>query len=147
MSAPVEPAKTPVQCLLGLPLVRFMCSGAAAAVVDVAVFAFLNLGLAWPGLACNAVSRPSGGAVSFWVNKRWTFRHSEWRGTGREALRYLMLWLASFTLSGAILVAYRWILPAWSGADLVAKAAAEVTLGLISFGTQRCWVFRPPKAS
>lgn len=121
---------------------RFLLSGAAAGTTDFLLFTWLSRNAGWPLLACHLVSRPAGGTVSFTLNKLWTFGRRDARGTGRQALRYALLWGGTYLLSTALLALYRGVLPDHRSSDLLAKFAAEATTGVLSFLTQRFWVFR-----
>jgi putative flippase GtrA len=123
-------------------ITRFALVGICAAVTDLLLFWLLNQRLGWPRMGAQAVSRPAGGLMSFSLNKIWTFDNREMRAAPRQFMRYALLWAGGFLVSSLLIELYRAVLPSAGRYDFIAKMLAETTLGLLSFLTQRYWVFR-----
>ncbi len=118
---------------------RYLTVGAIAGLTDLLVYTTLAqlLGVHPPN--AHLVSRPIGGLVSFTLNKYWTFGNRGRASTPRQALRYLTIWFACYAASRVLLGFYYSTLQL---AAVPAKLAAECTVGIFSFLSQKFWTFR-----
>lgn len=124
---------------LGVQSLRFLISGSAAGLADLTVYTVLTKLFGLHPLQANLISRPLGGLVSFTLNKFWTFENRGRAATRHQALRYLCIWIASFAGSEALVGVYFKFLPLTA---VPAKLAAEGTVGILSFFSQKFWAFR-----
>ncbi|MDZ4198909.1 MAG: GtrA family protein, partial [Kiritimatiellia bacterium] len=92
--------------------------------------------------AAQAVSRTTGGMVSFTLNKLWTFENRDVRTMHLQMLRFITIWAVAYVSSTLLIEVYRGILGDVRRVDFIAKLFAEGTLGLLSFFAQRYWAFR-----
>lgn len=101
------------------------------------------VGLTHAGMAiepANVIGRVSGALLGFWLNGRITFAGDHHRMGRKQFLRFLLMWLATTTIStwamGSIddWFGLRW---AWA-----AKPAVEIVLGVIGFVLSRHWIYR-----
>jgi putative flippase GtrA len=125
--------------LLRVQYLRFLIVGGISALADLLVNTLLaEIGSLHPVWA-NLVSRPVGGAVSFTLNKMWTFRSMDWETAHAQALKYLGLWLTCYVCSSVLIGFYHDV----AGLrPILSKIAGEATLGLFSFFVQKYWTFR-----
>jgi putative flippase GtrA len=135
-----QPAK-PRGGLARLPgqTVKYLTVGLIAGLSDITVLALLSEVLSVSPLHANLVSRPLGGLVSFVLNKYWTFANQGRAPTHRQLFRYACIWLVCFAGSESLLGLY---LSLFELRPSLAKLAAECTLGVFSFLSQRYWTFR-----
>ena len=114
---------------------RFLLSALATAILDFAAFS-ASIGLGASLLTAVALGRLFGGLFNFVVNQRLVFK------VGREPLfeaaRYVLLVLALGTVSYALTVT---LVERFGWNVYLAKLAAEGSLFLVSFATQRVFVF------
>lgn len=118
---------------------RFVTVGAIAGGTDLAVNALLTEVFGFDPLHANPISRPLGGLVSFTLNKFWTFENRDLSTTHHQFLRYALIWMVSFTGSQCLVGFFSRVM------DLAAvptKLAAEGTVGIFSFLSQKLWAFR-----
>ncbi|MBI2339902.1 MAG: GtrA family protein [Deltaproteobacteria bacterium] len=113
-------------------------AAALSALSDIAVFTLLvHSGLFF--IYCQAVSRIVGGAVSFFINKHFSFDRHEGR-TLIEIRRFLLLYAVSYTLSFVLL----WFAhQRWGLRLLYAKPLADGTCFLFNFAVMKLYVYAP----
>lgn len=120
---------------------RFAVIGAGQNLTNLAVFATERaLGVA---LVPAALLAAAGGlAVSFTLNRRWTFPGSEGR-TRARVVRYLVVWLGCLAVA---LVALVLLVEVAHLPSLLAQVLILAVLGPLSYLVQRGWTFRPASA-
>ncbi len=118
---------------------RYLLVGAGSAVTDLSIYAALIRIAGWDPLLANLVSRPCGGLFSFVMNKTWTFGRREMRGTGRQGLRFLCVWIGAYALSEGLVALFT---RGGGFSPMVAKVAAEAVAGTCIFLSHRLWTFR-----
>lgn len=129
---------------LGGAFLRFLATGAGAAAVDLSTYALLVKVFGVHALIANLVSRPMGGLFSFTVNKFWTFANRDKARVHVQFVKYWVLWGAGYAMSEGLLALY---LSALHIPPLLAKPAAEATVGIVNFFALRLWVFREQNGS
>jgi putative flippase GtrA len=118
---------------------RYGLVAAGAAGGDWLVFALLVSGLGVPRLAALILARLAGAAVSFLLNRHWTWKAAKpgaWRGQGA---RFAALLLLSHGLAAALFAGLS------SGLGLAAypaKLGTDVILFAVNFLVMNGWVFR-----
>ena len=122
---------------------RFVTVGACAFAVDFLVYYLLTLEqggapLLSP-LVANLISRPCGGLVSFFFNKKWTF--SQWGSdpTHKQFIRFWVVYLISYTLSEIMVYMYHHVL---NFSARPTKILAELSVGGFNFLCHRFWTFK-----
>ena len=90
-------------------------------------------------LTANLISRPTGGFVSFALNKLWTFRGRSRHSAGRQLFRYWIVWGICFSVSETLVGLLHHVLGV---GPLLTKICAEGPAGLLSFLLQRLWTFK-----
>ncbi|KRG71638.1 GtrA family protein [Pseudoxanthomonas dokdonensis] len=93
-----------------------------------------------PLAAANVAGRVSGAALGFWLNGRVTFARADSVLGRRQALRFLIVWLALTLVSTALVAGigqHATLRTAW-----LAKPVVEVMLAGISFFISRHWIYR-----
>lgn len=114
--------------------------------VGAAVFA-LDLGTYWAlmnwlgswFLYAHFVSRTIGGAACFLLNRFVTFRRREPQGLWAEAVRFAVLYGASFVLASLLVYG----LVEWAGlSPMAGKVAAEILVFLFNYTVMKYWVMR-----
>lgn len=89
-------------------------------------------------VAAQAIARCVGGVVSFAINRKLSFGHSEGHGLSRESRRFLVLYCASYVLSIGTLTFFISVLdvPVY-----FAKILSDGTCFLFNFLGMRSYVF------
>jgi len=118
---------------LGLPMIgRFAVVGIANTLADIAIFAGLTaLGLV-PALA-NLFSYSCGIALSYALNRRWTFRA---QGSPQRMVKFALAMIAGLGLSTLLVAILATILPA-----VIAKILTVPVVFVWNFLLARYWVF------
>jgi len=119
--------------------VQYLLVGAMAAVTDLGVYSLLHVTTNLHPLQANLISRPLGGIVSFTLNKYWTFGNRRGAAIPVQFFRFSCVWTVCFAGSEALVGLYHEGLRLGA---VPAKLAAEATLALFSFLSQRYWTFR-----
>jgi putative flippase GtrA len=114
-------------------LQRFAGVGLVTTVLDIAMFAALTAAALPPALA-NVTSYSCGIALSYALNRRWTFGE---RASLAQALKFVVAMLSGLALSTLLLVILTSIMP-----PLAAKAATVPIVFLWNYHSSRQWVFR-----
>jgi putative flippase GtrA len=130
-------------------ILYYLAAGLISLLVDLAVFKLLvsdaellDRTLTLPGLhplAANAVSRPIGGLVCFFLNKHWTFKSRGRKASGMQFLSFWAVWAVSWTLSEILIWLFHEILH-WSGFS--SKLLAECIVVAFNYLCLRFWTFR-----
>lgn len=115
-------------------LARFAAVGAVTTLLDIALFAALTAAHL-PAGAANLLSYSCGIALSYALNRRWTFAAE---GSPGRAVRFVTATLAGLGASTLLVLAFASILP-----PVVAKALSVPIVFLWNYGASRLWVFRP----
>ena len=117
----------------------FVLMGLVQLVLDTMVTVLLSRA-GVPLATANVAGRIAGAALGFWLNGRVTFARTDSVLGSRQALRFLLIWLA-LTLVSTLLVAgigeHATLRTAW-----LAKPIIEVALAGISFFVSRHWIYR-----
>lgn len=123
---------------------RYASVGVLSTATDFTVLVLLTRHGQWTPYAANLVSRPSGGLVSFVLNKLWTFERREVRGTGQQAVRYVVVWLSAYVASSVLV----WVFSRHCGLTaLLSKIAAEIVVCPTVFLIMRHWTFKRQEAA
>ncbi len=118
---------------------RFATVGVVNTGVDVGLFAVFFYLMAWPLLLANAGGFVAAVAVSYVLNKTWTFADPS---RGREALRRGLAFLA-VAVGGLAIGSLAIWLAALVVPPILAKFASIGATFLWNFSVSRRWVFRP----
>ncbi|MBQ6582721.1 MAG: phosphodiester glycosidase family protein [Mogibacterium sp.] len=127
-------------------IVRFAAASLAGALTDYTLFLLLFALLeavitdTKAILFATILARCVSGLVNFFLNKHWSFRSDG--ATGREALRYGVLFLALMGLSSLGVMLLSSLLPVWA-----AKLLTDTLLFCLSYIVQQRWVFRTERIS
>jgi putative flippase GtrA len=117
---------------------KYVFVAALSAASDWLVFAALFTAFSSPILA-QATSRIFGAAVSFGVNKYWSFQSPRHRQALIEGPRFFALFIASYTLSLSL-----FSMSTFSGmSPWLAKLATDTICFFFNFLVMRFWVYRP----
>jgi putative flippase GtrA len=84
-------------------VIKFGVVGVANTVLDLALFSALTFGAHFPAPLANLVSYSSGIALSFWMNRSWTFRDRAARATSRQLAIFVMGNLVGLTISTTVI--------------------------------------------
>lgn len=117
--------------------IKFGVVGIANTAIDLAIFSALTFGANLPAPLANVVSYSSGIAVSFWLNRSWTFRD---RAT-REPVRQLAIFIVGNLAGLAITTGIVALLSKYIG-PLPAKIVSIGASFLWNFGFSNRMVFR-----
>ena len=77
--------------VLARELAKFGTVGAIAFTVDVGLLNLLNVGLGYAELRSKVAAAAVATAVAFALHRKWTFRHREQQGLGRESALFFAL--------------------------------------------------------
>lgn len=117
--------------------VRYGGTAASAATVDWIIFLTLNF-FGMPYLASQVLARVSGGIVSFFANRFWSFKAKQGRITV-QGRRFLLLYLVSYCLSISLLFLQVEIF----GMNLfVSKIIGDMTCFVFNFTVMNIYVFK-----
>jgi putative flippase GtrA len=106
--------------------------------VNLALFAFaLAMGAGYVAAAC--LGSVCGLAVSYVLNRLWTFSAGERAKLHHELGRYVLVFASAVLLGIAVLAI---LVEGVSLPEVAAQAIAIVTVAPLSFYVQRTWVFR-----
>lgn len=114
-------------------LLRFATVGAITTLLDVALFSALVAAAAPPATA-NLVSYSCGIAVSYLLNRSWTFRV---RHSHAQALKFCAATLTGLLISTALVAALATLMP-----PTLAKILSVPAVFAWNYLTARLWVFR-----
>jgi len=114
-------------------LLRFATVGAITTLLDVALFSALVAAAAPPAPA-NLVSYSCGIAVSYLLNRSWTFRV---RHSNAQALKFCAATLTGLLISTALVAALATLMP-----PTLAKILSVPAVFAWNYLTARLWVFR-----
>ena len=117
---------------------RFATVGVVNTGVDVGLFAFFFYVLTWPLLVANAGGFTAAVAVSYILNKTWTFADPS---RGREAIQRGFAFLA-VAVGGLGIGSLAIWLAALVAPPILAKLASVGATFLWNFTVSRRWVFR-----
>lgn len=112
---------------------RFAAVGAVTTCLDIAVFAALAAAGVAPTLA-NVASYSCGIALSYTLNRRWTFRR---RGSLMQALKFVLATTSGLLLSTILLALLTKVIP-----PLPAKLATLPVVFLWNYYSTKLWAFR-----
>jgi putative flippase GtrA len=114
-------------------LLRFATVGAITTLLDIVLFTMLT-GAAIPPAPANLVSYSCGIALSYVLNRSWTFgvRHSH-----AQALKFCAATLTGLLISTALVAALATVMPA-----TLAKILSVPIVFAWNYLTARLWVFR-----
>lgn len=115
--------------------IRFALVGSINTAVDLGIFAALTSLAGLPADRANAISYACGVAMSFVLNRGWTFRDAR-GGIAEQFTRFIVVSLASLLLSTMIVTALSSIMP-----DVFAKLSSLPVMFLWSYSMTRRFVF------
>ncbi|OQK16830.1 hypothetical protein AU255_02695 [Methyloprofundus sedimenti] len=119
---------------------RYILSGGIAYLVDITLFAILQLWFQLPIIHANIAARSAGAIAAFMLNKFWTFNASNTKFSS-SLLRYLSLWLINTALSSALLLTLK-TLSTTMFYIMGLKVLIETLLILSNFIICKLWVFK-----
>lgn len=102
---------------------RYISSGAVAAIVETSLFVAFYQGLHWPLLAANMLALCCALLLCFALHKHWTFGARG--GTGRQLKLYLLMQLISMLLNNLLVAIF---IMHWAWPPLLAKV---VQIGIV----------------
>jgi putative flippase GtrA len=117
---------------------KYVTVALLSAASDWMVFATLFFTFGSPILA-QAISRFAGAVVSFGVNKYWSFQSPQHSRAMIEAWRFLVLFIASYTLALSLFSAFT----LWGARPYLAKVVTDTACFFFNFLVMRVWVYRP----
>jgi putative flippase GtrA len=119
---------------------KYVTVALLSAASDWMVFATLFAAFGWTIMA-QATSRIVGGLVSFGINKYWSFQSYRHKQALHEAWRFIVLFIASYSLSLSLFSALTFfdVGPYW------AKLITDTSCFLFNFLVMRFWVYQPEK--
>jgi len=124
----------------GQQLHKYVAVGCVVFLTDLLVYwCILTVFDSW-FMYAHFISRSVGGVTCFALNRLVTFRKSGRQDLGGDAVRFLMLYGASFLLSSILIYAY-------VGTSLVppvpGKVLAEFTVFIFNYTVMKYWVMTP----
>lgn len=122
----------------GATLARFAAVGALTTLLDMALFNTLYL-VGVPPLPSNLVSYSCGIAVSYMLNRTWTFRAAR---SHAQAVKFVVATVAGLLISTAIVSTLALLIPA-----PIAKLVSVPIVFVWNYLTSRLWVFREAAAA
>jgi putative flippase GtrA len=135
-----------IQALLRRSLVRqfikYSLVGVLNTMVDFGVYISLTRFAGLHFLLANAVSFLVAVTLSFWLNRRWTFR-DRIGDRRRQYMFFFLINLIALGLNEALLASF---VHFFDVHDLLAKAAATVVVLFWNFFANRAWTFRATPA-
>lgn len=128
--------------LTGPAFFRFAAVGAATTLLDLVLFATLTgLGRLAPANA-NIISYGCGIALSFVLNRHWTFSHAGSATSAfHEAVKFVLSYAAGLLLSTGLVYLLAQVIPA-----LIAKVLSVPIVLMWNYGMARYWVFKRDQA-
>jgi len=108
--------------------IKFGVVGIANTALDLALFSALTFGAHLPPLLANVVSYASGIALSFWVNRSWTFRDRTLREPTGQLAIFVTGNLAGLAISTGVVA-------------LLLKYIGPMPAKLVSVGASFLWNF------
>ena len=117
---------------------KYVAVALLSAASDWVVFATLLFTFGSPIMA-QAISRIAGAVVSFGVNKYWSFQSPQHARVLIEAWRFLVLFIASYTLALSLFSAFT----LWGVRPYLAKVVTDTACFFFNFLVMRVWVYRP----
>jgi putative flippase GtrA len=127
---------------LAAQFVKYVSVALLSAASDWAVFTVLFLTVGTP-IVAQATSRIVGAGVSFVVNKYWSFQSPQHRRAIIEAWRFLLLFVASYSLSLTMFAAMTYS----EVAPYLAKLISDTICFFFNFLAMRFWVYRDATAA
>lgn len=120
---------------------KYVAVALLSAASDWMVFATLFAAFGWTIMA-QATSRIVGGLISFGINKYWSFQSYHHKQALHEAWRFIVLFIASYSLSLSLFSALTFfdVGPYW------AKLITDTSCFLFNFLVMRFWVYRLKKS-
>ena len=144
--APMAPIPLVMWGKLILVIISFLFSSLASAIIDYAIFIFMNTQVTPVLLTCQVVARAISSVFNFTLNHKLVFapRTSGKRALGSMLVKYYLLVATSLCISTALLYLFSHFLgiPA-----LLAKPVVELIMYGINFVIQRDIVFKTRKHS
>ena len=121
-------------------VVFYVLAGLLSFATDFTVFSLLvTYGGGVHALVANCVSRPLGGLVCFYTNKRWTFRNRGTKPASTQFVRFWCVFLMSLGLSEALIWTFHDLM---NGEPRVSKLIAEAVCVVFNYLCLRLWTFR-----
>lgn len=118
--------------------VKFSLVGSSNTVIDVIVYFFLTRFVDFYYILAAFISFIVAVTWSFFLNRRWTFRHS-----GRDMTNQ---YIKFFTVNTFVMVmnlsSLFVLVDVFGFYDLVAKLCAAIVLALVNFSLNKFWTFR-----
>lgn len=119
-------------------LVSYALFGCVCSAADVGVFALLTALVGLQPLVANVLSVAVGLTMSFFLNRRYTFKVSD--SPGRRYVIFIMVGLCGMCVQEAVIMGLTG--PSVGLAPLLAKLCALVSAGLLQFALNRAITFR-----
>ena len=117
----------------------YLIVGLIAATVDFGVYYLLATRLDIEPLIVNLVSRPLGGLVCFYLNKRWTFRNRGSKSLSAQQIRFWCVFLMSLGLTEVLIGFFHHVLRFH---EMVAKLASEAVAVIFNYVCLKFWTFK-----
>jgi putative flippase GtrA len=119
-------------------IVRFGVVGVTQNVTNIGLFALL-VALDLPYLAAAVAAAIVALALSYWLNRTWTFRHAAVRAIPRQATQYMVIFVLASLGAIALLALFTEVagLP-----KVLAQALSLATMAPLSYVAQRLLTFR-----
>lgn len=132
--------------VLAREMAKFGTVGAIAFSVDLALLNLLSVGLGVPELRSKVASTVVATAVSFALNRQWTFRHREQKGLGRESALFFALNAVGLAITLVVIAAVTYGLGLRGALALNAANIFGTGLGtLFRFWSYRRFVWLHPE--
>ena len=120
--------------------IRYILTGLVVFSFDWAVF-YLCVHLTENASISNFISRASAIPVSFYLQRRFTFKAYQSKQSAKQWLRFLVLWFVGTALGAVILETVR--LHFGNNGAGVAKIPLEGIIAVLNYFTMKIWVYRP----
>lgn len=118
--------------------VKFSVVGSSNTMVDFLVYLFLTRALAIYYIFAAIISFIVAVTWSFYLNRRWTFRHSGKNSTNQ----YLKFFIVNTVVMILNLSSLFILVDLFGFYDLVAKLVAAIFLAVLNFSLNRFWTFK-----
>ena len=130
------PPKAPESVARGARILRFLTVGVINTATDVAIF-YVLFGLSGLIVASNVASYGCAGALSFVLNRGWTFGDINDSGApARKITSFVVLNLVTLSLSTVLVLAFSEVWPV-----MVAKGVSVIITAAVSYTGMRYFVF------